>query len=73
MSSVQKKSELSTELHKVCCFIISPTANLVSEVVTSLLRTRLVSSDLLCNKKFKVNTKSLLGLCSKKINIFDVT
>lgn len=66
MSSVQKKSELSTGLHKVCCFIISPTVNLASEVVTSLLRTRLTSSDLLCNKTFKVNTKSLLGFLFKE-------
>ena len=64
MSSVQKKSELSTELRKVCCFIISPTVKLSSEVVTSLLRTRLASSNLLRNKTFKVNTKSLLDFVS---------
>jgi hypothetical protein len=66
MSSVQKKSELSTELHKVCCYIISPTVNPTSEVATSLLRTRLASSDLLCTKTFKVNAKYLLGFVSKE-------
>jgi hypothetical protein len=66
MSSVQKKSELSTELHKVCCFVISQTVNLTSEAVTSLLRTRLASSDLLCNKTCKVNTKSSLGFVFKE-------
>ena len=66
MSSVQKKSELNTEPHKVYCFVISPTVNLASEVVTSLLRTRLASSDLLCNKTFKVNTKFLLGFVFKE-------
>lgn len=66
MSSVQKKSELSTYLHKVCCFIISLNVNLASEVVTSLLRTRLASSDLLRNKRFKVNTNSVLDFVFKK-------
>lgn len=53
MSSVQKKSELSTELHKVCFFIISPTVNLTNEVVTSLLRTRLASSNFCVTKHLK--------------------
>jgi len=66
MSRVQKKSELSTDLRKVCCFIISPSVNLASEAVTSLLRTRLVSSDLLHDKRFKVNTKSVLDFVFKE-------
>jgi len=66
MSSVQKKSELSTDMRKVCCFIISPNVNLASEVVTSLLKTRLASADLLRNKRFKVNTKSVLDFVFKE-------